>query len=259
MDDTILKHFRSKLSVAPCDLAQCSIGDSASAGVLSPSSATEVSEAMRVAAAHKLALVPCGGMTSQGRGAPPPPGFLALKSSNFNSLIHHEPGDMVATVQSGMRVSDFQDQLRARGQWLPIDAPMGSTIGGIIASNVYGPRSHGYGTLRDQVLGMTVINGDGILRKTGSKVVKSVTGYALEKLYIGSGGTLCFIVDVTFKLRPLLDQWPIFSGTVHLAFRSARGGARDRRIESAARNLAACRSGTIGFGAADAFCCGGGN
>ena len=110
---------------------------------------------------------------------------------------------MVATVQSGMKVSDFQEQLRARGQWLPIDAPMGATIGGIIASNVYGPRSHGYGTLRDQVLGMTVINGDGVLRKTGSKVVKSVTGYALEKLYIGSGGTLGFIVDVTFKLRPL--------------------------------------------------------
>jgi glycolate oxidase FAD binding subunit len=118
-------------------------------------------------------------------------------------LVHHEPGDMVATVQSGMRVDDFQDQLRAKGQWLPIDAPPGSTIGGIIASNISGPRAHGYGTLRDQVLGMAVVNGDGVLRKTGSKVVKSVTGYALEKVYIGSEGTLAFVVEVTFKLRPL--------------------------------------------------------
>jgi glycolate oxidase FAD binding subunit len=203
MDNVIVNHFGAAANVAPTVLAVHSIGGVAPGCVLEPDCPAAVAAALRFAAAHKLAVVPCGGMTAQGRGAPPPTGFIALKSSKFNALVHHEPGDMVATVQSGMRIDDFQDQLRAKGQWLPIDAPSGATIGGLIAANVFGPRAHGYGTLRDMVLGMTVVNGDGVLRKTGSKVVKSVTGYALEKLYIGSDGALAFVVDATFKLRPL--------------------------------------------------------
>ena len=85
-----------------------------------------------------------------------------------------------------------------------IDGSPGSTLGGLVAANCCGPRSlAAYGTLRDMVLGMTVVNGDGVIRKCGGKVVKNVTGYALDKLYIGSFGTIGVITEVTFKLRPL--------------------------------------------------------
>ncbi len=111
---------------------------------------------------------------------------------------------MVATVQGGMSTKEFNRAIRSGGQWLPLDGhPTKATIGGIVAANTYGPRAGGYGTVRDMVLGMTVINGDGVVRKCGGKVVKNVTGYALDKLYIGSFGTLGLITEVTFKLRPL--------------------------------------------------------
>ena len=147
--------------------------------------------------------MPCGGGTSQGAIAPPAEDFLLLKTSRLNQLIHHEPGDMVATAQGGMSLAAFQARVSMRGQYLPIDAPGDATLGGIVAANAHGPRALGYGTLRDMVLGMSVVNGDGVLRKCGGKVVKNVTGYALDKLYIGSQGTLGAITEVTFKLRPL--------------------------------------------------------
>src|SRR6185295_16355144 len=136
-------------------------------------------------------------------GYAPPKDFLALSTRRMNKLIHHEPGDMVATVQGGMSVDDFQIAIDAGGQWLPLQAPPDATIGGIVAANTFGSWSFGYGTLRDMILGITVINGDGVLRKCGGKVVKNVTGYSLDKLYIGSLGSLGVVTEVTFKLRPI--------------------------------------------------------
>ena len=171
-----------------------------------PESEEQAAAMIRFAAAHRIPLVPCGNGTSQGRCAPPPPGFLALSTKRLNKLIHHEPGDMVATVQSGMSFFEFEHALREHSQWLPLDAGY-STIGGSIVTNAHGPRALGFGTLRDMVLGMTVINGDGVIRKCGGKVVKNVTGYALDKLYIGSFGTLGLITEVTFKLQPLMPTF----------------------------------------------------
>lgn len=168
----------------------------------SPDNEAEAAAIIKFAAQHKIPVVPCGGGTSQGMTAPPPTDFLLLSTRGLNKLIHHEPGDMVATAQAGMSVGEFQKAIGARGQWMPIDALPEATIGGIVAANAHGPRSLGYGTLRDMVLGMSVINGDGVLRKCGGKVVKNVTGYSLDKLYIGSQGTLGLITEVTFKLRP---------------------------------------------------------
>ena len=85
---------------------------------------------------------------------------------------------------------------------MAVNGSVRNSIGGLIAANHAGPRAYGYGTLRDMVLGMMVLNGDGAARKCGGKVVKNVTGYALDKLYIGSLGTLGLVSEVTFKLLP---------------------------------------------------------
>ena len=171
--------------------------------VCSPESPVHAAAVIKFAAQNKIAVLPRGGGTGQGIGSVPPANAIVLSTRRFSALIAHEPEDMVATVQAGMTLGDFQETLAKNGQWLPLEGDPHSTIGGLIATDRSGPRALGYGTLRDMVLGMTVINGDGVLRKCGGKVVKNVTGYDLSKLYIGSLGTLGVVTEVTFKLRPL--------------------------------------------------------
>src|SRR5207237_4512276 len=80
------------------------------------------------------------------------------------------------------------------------------TIGGVLATNAYGPRRHLYGSARDLLIGVTVVTADGSVVKGGGKVVKNVAGYDLPKLFIGSYGTLGVIVEATVKLRPLAEH-----------------------------------------------------
>jgi len=171
--------------------------------VASPRNEAQAVEILRAARELRLQVVPYGSGTGQGIGSPPQENALVISTAAMNALIQHEPGDMVATVQAGIMLSALQQQLAAKGQFLPLDGPPRATVGGMIATDRHGPRAIGYGTLRDMVLGMTVINGDGVARKCGGRVVKNVTGYDLAKLYIGSMGTLGLVTEVTFKLRPL--------------------------------------------------------
>jgi glycolate oxidase FAD binding subunit len=175
----------------------------APAAVCIPTDAVDAAKVLAFAAQHGIAVLPSGGGTGQGIGYAPPAGSLAVFTKRLNQGFAHEPADIIATIPAGMELGDAQARLQKNGQWLPLDGEAKSTLGGLIATDRSGPLSYGYGTLRDMVIGMTVINGDGVLRKCGGKVVKNVTGYALDKLYIGSMGTLGLIVEVTFKLRPL--------------------------------------------------------
>jgi glycolate oxidase FAD binding subunit len=133
-----------------------------------------------------------------------------VKSIDLNALnrvLEHKSEDMTATVQAGITLNDFQQQLGSRGQWLPIDPyAEGLTIGKILEVNASGPRRFGYGTIRDYVIGMTVALADGRLIHSGGKVVKNVAGYDLMKLFIGSGGSLGIITEVTFKVLPVPES-----------------------------------------------------
>jgi len=123
-------------------------------------------------------------------------------------LLEHKSEDMTATVEAGITLADLQQQLAARGQWLPIDPPKPEelNIGTILETNASGPRRLGYGTIRDYVIGMTVALADGRLIHSGGKVVKNVAGYDLMKLFIGSRGSLGVIVEATFKVLPLPER-----------------------------------------------------
>jgi glycolate oxidase FAD binding subunit len=200
-----LASFQTKFPDARADAASLdafAIQGVRPACVYAPPDAARAAAAIRFAAENKIPVVPFGGGTQQGIGNSPPAAALVIHTQHLNRLIHHEPGDMVATAQAGMAFGAFQRALGERGQWLPLDGQENSTLGGMVATNCYGPLAEQHGTLRDMVLGMTVVNGDGVIRKCGGKVVKNVTGYALDKLYIGSLGTLGVITEVTFKLLP---------------------------------------------------------
>ena len=119
----------------------------------------------------------------------------------------HVPEDMTATVEAGMTLGDLQAALAKARQWLPLDPPNpGLTLREILDRNESGPRRFGYGTVRDYVIGLKVRLADGRIVKSGGQVVKNVAGYDLQKLFIGSGGTLATPVEVTFKLRPFPER-----------------------------------------------------
>jgi glycolate oxidase FAD binding subunit len=121
--------------------------------------------------------------------------------------VEHEPGDLTVTAQAGITIADLQRALRARGQWLSLDPPDAeqATLGGVLATNAAGPRRQLYGTVRDLLIGVTVVTADGAVVRGGGKVVKNVAGFDLPKVFVGSYGTLGVITEATLKLRPVPD------------------------------------------------------
>lgn len=177
-------------------------------GAVFPGSIDEVAAVVREVAAAGAAVVPWGGGTAVSVGAPPSRAGIVLGLRRLSRLLEHEPGDLTATVEAGLTLAALQSTLRARGQWLSLDPaePERATVGGIVAANAAGARRHLYGTVRDLLIGITVVTAEGAVVRGGGKVVKNVAGYDLPKLFVGSRGTLGIIVEATFKLRPAPDD-----------------------------------------------------
>lgn len=173
--------------------------------VAAPGSVEETSELMKLASSEGLAVAPRGGGTKMGWGNPPRSVDLVLSTARMNQVIEHAPGDQVVRVEAGLKLEELQDQLAGSDQLLGVDPPegeAGATIGGVIAANASGPRRLRYGTVRDLIIGITVVLADGTVAKAGGKVVKNVAGYDLSKLYTGSLGTLGVIATANFRLHP---------------------------------------------------------
>lgn len=130
---------------------------------------------------------------------------LVIALDRLDQVIEHSPADLVASVQCGMPLALAQSRLAQHGQWIPVDPAQvsSSTVGGTLAMNRFGPRRLRYGTLRDWVIGTTLVRSDGAIVKAGGMVVKNVSGYDLSKLYIGSQGSLGILVQANFKLTPV--------------------------------------------------------
>ena len=173
--------------------------------VVEPGSTEETSELMKFANEQDLAVAPRGGGTTMTLGNPPRELDLILSTTRMNEVVEHVPGDQVVRVQSGMRFRDLQERLAGSDQMLGVDPPeegRGATVGGIVASNSSGPRRYRYGTIRDLIIGITVVLADGTVARAGGKVVKNVAGYDLSKLFTGSLGTLGVIAECNFRLHP---------------------------------------------------------
>jgi glycolate oxidase FAD binding subunit len=126
-----------------------------------------------------------------------------LTTAGLDRLLEHEAGDLTATVEAGIRLSALNARLAESGQRLSLDPPGDPTIGAIVAANLSGPLRHRFGTIRDLILGVTVVLADGTVANAGGKVVKNVAGYDLGKLLCGSRGTLGLIARVSLRLHPL--------------------------------------------------------
>ena len=183
--------------------------------IIEPSAADELSRAVAWARGEQLSVVPRGGGTKLSWGNPPGRADVILSTRRLNRVLEHAAGDMTATVEAGCTVAEFQKTLARHGQRFALDPlfPERATIGGILATNDYGPLRYAFGSLRDLVLGITVALPDGTLARSGGKVVKNVAGYDLPKLMTGALGTLGVITEATFRLHPLPAAVIVVSST----------------------------------------------
>jgi glycolate oxidase FAD binding subunit len=172
--------------------------------VATPQSTEEVASVLVFAKAHQLKISPLGGGTKQqwGRGAT---AQIYLSLARLNRLVEHPWQDLTCTVQAGCTWSSLQRSLALHGQFIALDPLFQdrATVGGILATNDCGSLRQRYGSLRDLVIGMTLVLADGSIVRTGGKVVKNVAGYDLPKLLTGSLGTLAVITEASFRLHSL--------------------------------------------------------
>jgi glycolate oxidase FAD binding subunit len=177
-----------------------------------PAYAAAVAEARAVG----QAVYPLGGETALDYGLPARKPGVGLSTLGLQRVIDYPARDMTITVEAGLTLAALEQTLKSEGQRLPIDAPQAelATLGGMVATNVSGPRRYGLGTLRDYIIGISAIDGRGIPFKAGGRVVKNVAGYDFCKLLTGSLGTIGIVTQLTFKLKPVPQRSVLLSTAI---------------------------------------------
>jgi glycolate oxidase FAD binding subunit len=171
--------------------------------VAEPDSVAAASRVLAAASRAGKTVVVVGNGGKLGLGNPPERVDLLVRTRRMDRVLEHAAGDLVVKVEAGARLAALQAALAPAGQWLALDPPEpGATVGGVVAANASGPRRLRYGTVRDLIIGITVVLADGTVAHAGGKVVKNVAGYDLGKLFCGSLGTLGLIAEATFRLHP---------------------------------------------------------
>ena len=172
--------------------------------VVEPANQQEVAAVLKAAASAGLRVMPRGAGTKMEWGNQPRAGELILSLRRMDRVLEHAYGDMTATVEAGCTFQHLQEALSTHGQRVALDPlwPAKATVGGILAVNDSGPLRVRFGSLRDLIIGITLVLPDGTVAKSGGKVVKNVAGYDLPKLATGSLGTLGIITQAIFRLHP---------------------------------------------------------
>jgi glycolate oxidase FAD binding subunit len=169
-----------------------------------PASPEQVAAALRLCSEANATVTPWGGGTAMRIGNSPRQVDVVVGLERLSLLVEHDQANLTATVQSGHRLAALQEVLARHNQFLPLDppAPARATVGGVVATNLNGPRRGYYGSVRDLVIGMKVVLASGEQIKAGGKVVKNVAGYDMCKLFVGSLGTLGITTEVTLRMAP---------------------------------------------------------
>ena len=220
-------------SFDPGELAAYEIGGLTPSGMARPGSAEEVAGLVRMAAAERLAVIPCGARTKLKIGLAPERYDLAIDMTRLDRVAAYDPGDLTLGVEAGCGLTKLQSVLAEHRQFLPLAVPWfrRTTVGGTIATGVDTPLRQRFGMARDYILGMEFVTGEGVAAKSGGRVVKNVTGYDLHKLMIGAFGTLGIMTKINFRTFPL----PLESRAFVARFEDSKGAFElcDRVAESA--------------------------
>lgn len=167
-----------------------------------PHTATDVAEALRAASERRAAVLPIGGRRHLDRGNPGPVD-LELWTTQLDAVVSYEPAEMIAIVGGGIRIDALARRLAAGGQEWPVDAPGDATVGGVVAAGVSSPRRLRVGHVRESVLRVELVTGDGRIVRAGAPTVKQSAGYGITRAVVGSLGTLGVLTEVALKVRPL--------------------------------------------------------
>lgn len=189
-----------------------------------PESTEEVATVVRIAAEHRVPVVPRGMASGMAAASIPFGGGIALSLTRMNRILEIDEENHTARVEAGIVTADLQAEVERRGLFYPPDPSSNhhSTIGGNIACNAGGPRCLKYGVTGDYVMGLTVVLPDGRVLKTGGKAIKNVVGYDLISLFVGSEGTLGVITAALLRLTAR----PQFVRTARAEFPSLEDGSR---------------------------------
>jgi len=194
-----------RLRVLPDDCAPYAIAGVAPKSVALPRNEQEAALALACASAEGAVVALRGAGSKSNR--PPAPRVIdvAIDARAISGIVRHEAADLTVTVGAGTTLVQLEAALARAGQFWPCDAPFAqtATVGGTIAANANGSLRMRYGALRDLVLGVRMLTPDGVSVHAGSRVVKSVAGYDIHKLLVGSFGTLGLIVEATLKVAPI--------------------------------------------------------
>ena len=170
-----------------------------------PADRDQVLALVRLCREHRVPLVARGSGTNTTGATVPAAGSVVVSFERMDRILAIRPGDRCAVVEPGVLNGTLQEALRAHGLFWPPDPTSADvcTVGGNLACNAGGPRAVKYGATRDNVLALTAVTGAGELVHCGSATTKGATGYDLQRLLVGSEGTLALIVEATLKLAPL--------------------------------------------------------
>ena len=177
----------------------------AASSTIAPSTLDEAQAALTSAALARQTVAFVGGGTELGFGYAPTRVDILLDTTKLDRVVEYQPADMVVEVEAGVTLAALQAHLAPHGQRLALDAPEpeSATLGGLVATNGFGPLRARFGSMRDLIVGVSFIRADGARVRGGGKVVKNVAGFDLPKLAVGSLGSIGMIATVTLRLHPV--------------------------------------------------------